>query len=90
MPNLPLQSEYERIVKNSERLFKSLEKSSKKEYALMLKELRAEVSDVYIRYANKEGVLTYAEMQKYNRIKNLKKTIDSIVQERTATVKTHH
>ena len=67
MPNLPLQSEYERIVKNSERLFKSLEKSSKKEYALMLKELRAEVSDVYIRYANKEGVLTYAEMRNYIR-----------------------
>jgi hypothetical protein len=87
MPNLPLQSEYERIVKNSERLFKSLEKSSKREYALMLREVRAEVATAYAQYANADGVLTYAEMQKYNRIKKLKSAIDDIVQDRTGNVK---
>jgi hypothetical protein len=85
---LPLQSEYERIVKNSERLFKSLEKSSKREYALMLREVRGEVATAYAQYANADGVLTYAEMQKYNRIKKLKNTIDEIVKDRTGNVKT--
>jgi hypothetical protein len=84
---LPLQSEYERIVKNSERLFKSLEKSSKREYALMLREVRAEVATAYAQYANADGVLTYAEMRKYNRIKRLKSAIDDIVQNRTNNVK---
>lgn len=86
MPNLPLQSEYERIVKNSERLFKQVNRANQAEYAALLKDVRMEVADVYAKYA-KSGVLTYAEMQKYDRIKKLKSAIDGIVKERFSTIK---
>jgi len=84
---LPLQSEYERIVKNSERLFKQVNRANQAEYAALLKYVRMEIADVYAKYAV-AGTLTYAEMQKYNRIKNLKSAIDGIVKDRIATVKT--
>lgn len=82
-----LRGDYERIVRDSERLFKSLDKASQKEYALMLKELRQEVADVYVRYSKSDGTLTLAEMQKYNRIKSLRNVIEDIVQNRTNNVK---
>jgi hypothetical protein len=83
-----LQSDYEQIVKESERLFKSLDRSSRKEYAALLKSVRAEVSEVYAKYANNDGVLTYAEMQKFNRLKSLKQNIDDVIKTHTQTVQT--
>lgn len=82
-----LQSDYERIVKDSNRLFQSLDRQNLREYALMLKEIRGEIADVYARYAADDGTLSYAEMQKYNRIKSLKNVLDDIVQNRTNNVK---
>jgi hypothetical protein len=86
MPNLPLQSEYERIVKNSERLFKQVNRANQAEYAALLKDVRMEVADVYAKYA-KAGTLTYAEMQKYDRIKKLKTAIDDLVKSRFGEIK---
>ena len=84
---LPLQSEYDRIVKNSERLFKQIDRANQAEYAALLKDVRMEVADTYAKYAV-AGVLTYAEMQKYDRIKKLKSTIDDIVKERFSIIRT--
>ena len=82
-----LQKDYERIVKDSERLFKSLDKASQKEYALMLRDLRKEVADIYAKYSDARGSLTLAEMQKYNRIKALRSAIEDIVYDHTSNVK---
>ena len=82
------QSEYEQIVTDSERLFNSLDKSTQKEYAALLKEVRQEVADTYAKYADDNGILTYAEMQKYNRLKNLRNAIQDIVNKHMGNVKT--
>lgn len=82
-----LRADYERIVRDSERLFRTLDKQGQREYALMLKELRGEVADVYARYAAEDGTLSYAEMQKYDRITSLKNVLNDIVKNRTNNVK---
>jgi len=77
-----LTNDYEKIVRDSDKLFRTLDRANQQEYSRMLKELRGEVADVYARYAAADGTLSYAEMQKHKRIDKLKNNIDSIVKNR--------
>lgn len=76
-----LQDRFKRIVTDTERLAAALIKGNRKDYARMLKALRAEVGEAYALYANEEGRLTFADMQKYGRLKEMKGRIDNIVSE---------
>jgi Txe/YoeB family toxin of Txe-Axe toxin-antitoxin module len=61
---------YENIVTYSERMFKNMDKFNRQDYARALKQVKAVVADAYAKYGA-QGKLTYAEMQKYERIKKM-------------------
>jgi hypothetical protein len=70
MPKQDLTRLYENIVQYSERMFKNMDRYNQQDYARALKQVKAVVADAYGKYGAR-GKLTYAEMQKYERIKKM-------------------
>lgn len=72
-------NEYEdKLNKQYEQRAKVLEKKIKTTYQDVLKEINKEISTIYAKY-EKDGILTYAEMQKYDRLSKLKKQINKYI-----------
>lgn len=58
-----------------EKLTTSTEKEILKAYSISLKNLRGQMADIYTKFGNVDGNLSYSEMVKYNRLKNLEEEI---------------
>ena len=85
MPDL--NSAYEKIVAYAEREFGKLDKLNRRDYALALRQARAVIADAYGKYG-RQGKLTYAEMQKFDRLKKLDKMLDEALLSNTNHVAT--
>jgi len=77
-----LDKAYQKIVQYSDRMFRNLDKMNRADYVRALRAARAVVADAYARYGRK-GVLTYAEMQKYDRLKKLDDMLYDAIYENT-------
>jgi hypothetical protein len=82
-PNL--EKLYQNIVTYSERQFRALDKLHRRDYALALRQVKAVVADAYAKYGAK-GTLTYAEMQKYERIQKLDRLLAESIDENVKNV----
>jgi hypothetical protein len=85
MPKPDLKKLYENIVTYSERMFKNMDKFNRQDYARALKQVKAVVADAYAKYGA-QGKLTYAEMQKYERIKKLDQMINKAIDDNVGNV----
>lgn len=71
---MSLKNKFNQADKILDRKQKELEKQLIKEYAKSLKEIRAKMAEAYAKFGI-DDKLTYAEMQKYNRLASLEKQI---------------
>lgn len=85
MPKQDLTRLYENIVQYSERMFKNMDRYNQQDYARALKQVKAVVADAYAKYGAR-GKLTYAEMQKYNRIRELDRRINEVIEDNIRNV----
>jgi hypothetical protein len=76
---------YENIVQYSERMFNNLDRYNQQDYARALKKVKALVADAYAAYGA-QGKLTYAEMQKYERIRKLDASLSEAIRDNVGNV----
>lgn len=57
-----------------------------KEYAKIVYEIRTKLADVYKRYGNEDGTITYANLTKNGRLDKLNKTVETIIKTQTKPV----
>lgn len=76
---------YKNIVVYSERMFKNLDRYNREDYTRALKKVKALVADAYAAYGTK-GTLTYAEMQKYERIRKLDAALSEAIRDNVGNV----
>lgn len=74
-----IQKEFEELQRHVDKISGAKVKTITKNYASVLRDLRGILSETHAKYADKEGRLYYAEMQKYNRIKASERTIIDIL-----------
>lgn len=67
----------EQLDKDELKLEKKLIKDLQKEYSLSLIVVRKSIADIYAKYSDNEGKLTYEEMQKYDRLKKIEEEIQA-------------
>lgn len=82
-PNL--YTSYDAIVKANNRLIAAKERGMITDYARLLKELKSTVANAYELYAE-EGRLNFTELQRYNRIRQLKNELDGVVDKGTKPI----
>jgi len=73
-----LTSDFQKIQTKIDRITAAVESKAITNYAVMLKELRAEIADVVAKYG-KDNTLSYSDMQRYNRLKTLNGKVEDIV-----------
>lgn len=73
-----LTSDFQKIQTKIDRITAAVESKAITNYAVMLKELRAEIADVVAKYG-KDNTLSYADMQRFNRLKKLNGKVEDIV-----------
>jgi len=73
-----LQDAFLEVVTTNEKTIAALNKGLAKDYAAMLKELKAVLASAHEKYAV-DGRLTWIEMQRYDRIKKLETEIDAAI-----------
>ena len=71
---LSLEKKAKQLVKLTDKQEKALIRQLQKQYSTSLIETRKAISEAYSKYSD-DGILTYAEMQKYNRLVALEKNI---------------
>jgi hypothetical protein len=74
-PPEALERKYQAIVTANDKILAAQKRKISRDYAALLKELNSVVANAYERYA-KEGTLSYAEVQRFNRIKQIKGDLD--------------
>ncbi len=83
---MSLESDYEKLSRQVDRLIKSGERNIGKQYAAVLKDTRHELSDWFAKYSDEDGKLNYADLQKYNRIDKLEKNIQEKIRKGTVPI----
>lgn len=78
---MSLENEFLKLDKRIERIQDKRVKELARKHKKILEDTRKILNDKYIKYANEDGQLTFAEMAKYNRKKNLDKELEDAVRE---------
>ena len=71
---MSLQKKAKQLIRRTDKQERELIRELQKQYSKSLIEVRKKVSEVYSKHSD-DGILTYAQMQKYNRLKVLEKSI---------------
>jgi len=80
MATNPLRKDFLRIQKDIDKIVGRVETGIITNYAGMLRDLRSEVADSVAKYG-KDNTLTYADMQRCNRLKKLNTNVDGIIKD---------
>lgn len=79
---MSLESDLKKFDNQADKLADLTEKELIKSYSLALKEIRAYMAEIYMKYGTEEG-LWYTEMVKYNRLKTLEEELKQRLMELT-------
>lgn len=79
---MSLENDLKKFDKQADKLAELTEKELIKAYSLALKEIRAYMAEIYMKYGTEDG-LWYTEMVKYNRLKTLEEELKQRLMELT-------
>lgn len=74
-----IQKEFEKLQNTIDRLSNTKEKAIVKNYATILRDIRTILSEIYAKYADKNSILTYSELLKYNRMKKFEEELINVL-----------